>query len=252
MPRPHLVLRITARLKPHKANAKYLLKHKWHVFKAGLKLNVPLWRLVVHDWSKLTPIEWISYAAYFFSNPEASGEVHKPGVGRIPQHDQGTITEEDKQVKEYLASEDGKLCPSPPGAKPIPPPIEVRTEGDVDTSEPVVVAEAEMELENALIAAAADRVAQQFDKAWLHHIHYNPHHWQHWVLSQDDGDVKCLEMPANFAREMVADWVGAGVAQGKTDKTSVLVWYEKNKESIKLHNQTRELVESLIKVYVYS
>lgn len=251
MPKPHIGLRITSRLKPHKANAKYLLKHKWHVLRAGLKLNVPLWRLVVHDWSKLTPIEWFAYTCYFFGKKASDHNMYVPGK------------------------------------KPEPPPIEVRTEGDVsvnvtedsDNYHEPHIRQDDVVMESVLTtadapnlnddvfpkelldkvvddhiatAAAADRVAQQFDKAWLHHIHYNPHHWQHWVLSQDDGDVKCLEMPANFAREMVADWVGAGIAQGKTDKTSVLVWYEKNKESIKLHNQTRELVESLIKVYVYS
>ena len=22
----------------------------------------------------------------------------------------------------------------------------------------------------------------EFAKAWKHHIHHNPHHWQHWIL----------------------------------------------------------------------
>jgi hypothetical protein len=26
-----------------------------------------------------------------------------------------------------------------------------------------------------------------FKRAWLHHIHRNPHHWQHYVLVNDDG-----------------------------------------------------------------
>ena len=25
-------------------------------------------------------------------------------------------------------------------------------------------------------------VLMEFKKAWLHHIHVNPHHWQHWIL----------------------------------------------------------------------
>ncbi len=230
MPKPHIGLRTSARLAPHKANAKYLLRHKWYVLRAGLKLNVSLLRLLIHDWSKLTPIEWMAYTHYFFGKQPSSHNMHVPG------------------------------------RKPEPPPIEVRSEGDVSTHTPVLTAQKkaviipvgesmpaeETERENAAIAAEADRVAQQFDRAWLHHIHCNPHHWQHWVLSQDDGEVKCLEMPTHFAREMVADWIGAGVAQGKTGKTAVLVWYEKNKQSIKLHDRTRELVESLVKVYVHS
>ena len=29
-------------------------------------------------------------------------------------------------------------------------------------------------------------VVQAFQRAWLLHIHRNPHHWQHWVLINDD------------------------------------------------------------------
>jgi hypothetical protein len=25
-----------------------------------------------------------------------------------------------------------------------------------------------------------------FNRAWLHHIHMNPHHWQYWILIGDD------------------------------------------------------------------
>lgn len=47
---------------------------------------------------------------------------------------------------------------------------------------------------------------ERFNRAWLHHIHQNPHHWQHWVLSQDDGSEECLDMPYWYIVEMVADW----------------------------------------------
>lgn len=29
-------------------------------------------------------------------------------------------------------------------------------------------------------------VVQRYQRAWLLHIHRNPHHWQHWVLIHDD------------------------------------------------------------------
>jgi hypothetical protein len=35
-------------------------------------------------------------------------------------------------------------------------------------------------------------VKAAFDVAWLHHIHMNPHHWQHWVLVNDDDGTKVL------------------------------------------------------------
>ena len=43
-----------------------ILKHKWFVLIAGLKTKAPLWRLIIHDWSKLTPFEYRGYQRQFF------------------------------------------------------------------------------------------------------------------------------------------------------------------------------------------
>jgi hypothetical protein len=84
-----------------------------------------------------------------------------------------------------------------------------------------------------------------FDKAWLHHQHHNPHHWQHWRLAQDDGELIVLEMPEKFAREMVADWCGAGRAiTGRWDAQG---WYASGAGGkMELHPATRKLVERLL------
>ncbi|KPK66807.1 MAG: hypothetical protein AMS21_00930 [Gemmatimonas sp. SG8_38_2] len=82
-----------------------------------------------------------------------------------------------------------------------------------------------------------------FDIAWLRHQHRNPHHWQYWLLREDSGTVKALEMPYIYAFEMVADWRGAGMAQGKPD---TLAWYEANRGKMHLHKATRVLVEDLL------
>ena len=44
----------------------YLLKHKWFVFVAGLKVRVSIIQLITHDWSKFLPRELIPYARYFY------------------------------------------------------------------------------------------------------------------------------------------------------------------------------------------
>lgn len=84
----------------------------------------------------------------------------------------------------------------------------------------------------------------KFDKAWLKHIHRNPHHWQFYLLREDDGVVKSLEMPYADVLEMVADWRGAGKAQGLD---SVRDWYKKNKDNMHLHPETRDDVERLLR-----
>ena len=39
-----------------------LLRHKYYVFIAGRKLGVPIWRLLIHDWSKFTSSEFLAYS----------------------------------------------------------------------------------------------------------------------------------------------------------------------------------------------
>lgn len=48
------------------------LKHKWFVLLAGFKTEAPLWRLIIHDWTKLTPAELPHYQRQFFGKADDS------------------------------------------------------------------------------------------------------------------------------------------------------------------------------------
>lgn len=87
-------------------------------------------------------------------------------------------------------------------------------------------------------------VENDFAFAWLHHIHNNPHHWQYWIFpdgfSPRDSSLEngVMEMPKNYALEMVADWMGAGRAYtGSWDMTD---WFSKNAGRIRVHSKTAE------------
>ena len=84
-------------------------------------------------------------------------------------------------------------------------------------------------------------VKKMFDIAWLLHQRRNPHHWQYWLLREDEGDLKIIEMPEKYWKEMVCDWVGAN--QAITGERKYMEWYERNKEDIRLGPITAELVE---------
>lgn len=96
----------------------------------------------------------------------------------------------------------------------------------------------------------ADGDETAFNKAWLHHIHNNPHHWQHWVLINDDnnfdseGKMVAIEMPAVYVIEMICDWWAFSWAKGEL--TEIFNWYEENKNNMILHEKSRELVEWLL------
>ncbi len=156
---------------PHLRYASYVARHKWFVLLAGVGVHAPLWRLLIHDWSKMTPAEWFPYVRKFYGS-----------WGRA----------------DSLAHADA-------------------------------------------IQAAVNAA---FDKAWLHHQHRNPHHWQHWILREDDGETQALRMPDQLVREMVADWMGAGRAI--TGKWGCAEWYTANAERIVLHPDSRALTERLI------
>ena len=87
-------------------------------------------------------------------------------------------------------------------------------------------------------------VEYNFDMAWLHHQHRNRHHWQRWMMTLDSARKGAkhfpMPMPERFAREMLADWRGAGRAYGNSD---TLGWYSKNRMQISLYPGTREWIE---------
>ena len=83
----------------------------------------------------------------------------------------------------------------------------------------------------------------KFLRAWMNHQR-NKHHWQAWCVIGDNGAVVALPMPEKYALEMVADWIGAGMAySGKDDPFE---WYQTNKSKMTLHPKTAEFVERLI------
>lgn len=156
-------------MKKHFKYFKYLMKHKYFVFIAGIKIGAPLWRLIIHDWSKFMPIEWFAYVETFYGKYEYKDRPSK--------------------------------------------------------------------------------LVKAFDRAWLHHQHYNPHHYQHWILRNDDGTSKALVIPDKFVKEMVADWAGAGRAI--TGKWEVLDWYKNNMHKMFIDSSTRTSVEYYLPIIHY-
>lgn len=89
-------------------------------------------------------------------------------------------------------------------------------------------------------------VVQNYNLAWLLHIHRNPHHWQHWILINDDpkeGEI-VLEMPYDDIVEMICDWWAFSWSKGKLDE--IFKWYEEHSKYMKLAPKTRETVEDIL------
>lgn len=89
-------------------------------------------------------------------------------------------------------------------------------------------------------------ITENFNVAWLHHIHNNPHHWQHWVLVNDDPEERtvAIRMPYKYVIEMICDWWT--FSWSKENLYEIFDWYDKHKAYMILHDDTRELVEEIL------
>ena len=102
------------RLRPHLRYGSYVARHKWFVFCAGLRTGAPLWRLVIHDWSKLSPAEWTPYVRSFYG-PQPRSDATKAAFDaawlhhqhRNPHHWQHWVLREDSGAVKLLRMPDG-------------------------------------------------------------------------------------------------------------------------------------------------
>ena len=88
---------------------------------------------------------------------------------------------------------------------------------------------------------------QEFDKAWLHHIHCNEHHWQHWILYQDDPNSdrpQLLEIPYLYIIEMICDWWSFSWNTG--DLYVIFTWYDDHRHNMLINPKSRFIVEQIL------
>lgn len=85
----------------------------------------------------------------------------------------------------------------------------------------------------------------EFNQAWLHHIHNNPHHWQYWILINDTDEEKMeiLEMDMKFIIEMLCDWSSF---QYYRPGSTANQWYKDNGDRMILNDKTRKVIETIL------
>ena len=98
--------------------------------------------------------------------------------------------------------------------------------------------------DNYFYGKKTEKVKLEFNYAWLHHIHNNPHHWQHWVLVNDEDGTQALEMPREYVIEMICDWWAFSHKSGNLYE--IFDWYKSHKNNMILHENTKKLVEELL------
>ena len=89
-----------------------------------------------------------------------------------------------------------------------------------------------------------DNIKQSFNVAWLAHIHKNQHHWQHWVLINDDEEEECLEIPFEYIVEMICDWWSFSWKTGNL--MEIFNYYDQHKGKIKMNYFSRNQLEDIL------
>lgn len=90
----------------------------------------------------------------------------------------------------------------------------------------------------------------EFNKAWLHHIHNNPHHPEYWIYqdyeelkSKGKAQIFYYPMDNDAIIEMLCDWI----AMSYKFNNKVYDWYKESNKGDILNEDTRFIVEEILK-----
>lgn len=236
-------IRLFASIKPHWQYLKYVLRHKKYVWIFGRKLDLGMWRLLVHDISKFTLKEWYPYVDFFYGPKVPCCTTCKHPLWE---------SEDDVLTCNNLHCSNSRI---PATESTMLPPISVR--------------------ENFTVAMHLHQLRNDHHWQWyLFHPTRPDIRWELWhqdtkpvVYSIPERRVylepvtpkyavhdvevvvqalnmapQTLFMPDEETRELVADWAAANVAQGN-DLINVLDWWQNNKANIRFHPDTEMNVE---------
>lgn len=199
-------------MKRHIAYLKAVIRHKWYVFLACLQFGVPIWTALLHDWDKFLPDEWLPYARTFYKPNGEKQYVESVEFARawmLHQH-------RNKHHWQYWVKAN-RVADYDPAYRPI-------------------------REQNILIwdrGAAQQLEPRGGQVSWRLYIE------PYWELRNLLTATFSPDPMSDAARrEMLADWFGAGRAYN-ADWTPLepRKWYEKNKDNMILHSQTRDWVE---------
>lgn len=180
-----------------------IIKHKWFVLLAGLRMKAPLWRLIIHDWSKFTPSEFFAYRRYFCGDGKNKEEFERAWhrhLKRNPHHWEHWFSTSSEERFSVQGHGDGYQC---------------------------WVWDTYMDMQ--IGPECEDDLTDQSD-AYL-------------VKSFLNNMPTPIPMPEWAVREMVADWLGASRSyEGYWPDMKKWDWWEKNHARViqNIHPKTKE------------
>lgn len=97
---------------------------------------------------------------------------------------------------------------------------------------------------------AAEREMKGYSEAWIHHKGRNKHHYEYWNDVGPDRVIAGVKMPLKYVVEMFMDRIAASKVYKKDAYTDLcpLEYYDLTKDYILIHEDTRRLLEKLLRM----
>ena len=217
-------------MKAHLLYLKYVIRHKWFVFLACLEYGL-IWRGIKHDWTKFLPSEWFPYVHYFYGPKVAhpTKQLFKDD-GLVPW----MITPPEVQERFDIAWLHHQKRNSHHWQYWLLSPDQPRPQFNEQSMDGGMT--------HSWIADQRGKVAAVvYDyESKLYKLLHPDFEALNRLLADLRNTPIPQKMPMDDAKEMIADWRGAGRALGKPNTWE---WYEANKQNIFLHSETRVWVE---------
>ena len=83
-----------------------------------------------------------------------------------------------------------------------------------------------------------------YSETFLHHRGRNPHHYEYWIHSLDDGGIPA-EMPRKYVLELICDYLAACKTYGGNPRNEI-DWWNKCSTSLKIHENTKSYITNVL------
>ena len=90
---------------------------------------------------------------------------------------------------------------------------------------------------------ANEKKINGYSETFLHHRGRNPHHYEYWIHSLDEGGIPA-EMPKKYAIELACDYLAACRTYGGNPRNEI-DWWTKYSPKMKIHKSTKSYLSNI-------
>ena len=100
---------------------------------------------------------------------------------------------------------------------------------------------------NSKSSLAYEKELNGYSATFLHHRGRNPHHYEYWIHSLDEGGI-AAEMPRKYTIELICDYLAACRTYGGDPKNEI-DWWKKYSPNIKMHHKASTYITDAFRFF---